>query len=160
MQEAKIKRLKSMKDISPDKSQKYDEIINKCILLRDEIESKIKSVDGGILSEILFQKYIFGKTLEEISYILNYSKRQTERLHLRALEKAEIGDEITITTDDENVFAYTICDAYIVNDLSEIALTSTEEPTLVLVTCYPFRYSGCAPQKYVVIAKKEGMAYE
>lgn len=87
MQEAKIKRLKSMKDISPDKSQKYDDIINKCILLRDEIESKIKSVDGGVLSEILFQKYIFGKTLEEISYILNYSKRQIERLHIKALEE-------------------------------------------------------------------------
>lgn len=87
MQEAKIKRLKSMKSISPDKAQQYDALIEKCMLLRDEIETKIKSVDGEILSEILFQKYIFGKTLEEISYILNYSKRQIERLHIKALEE-------------------------------------------------------------------------
>ena len=82
------------------------------------------------------------------------------RKHLRALEKAEIGDEITIITEGEITFTYTICDTYVVDDLSDIALTSTDDPTLVLMTCYPFRYSGSAPQKYVVIAKKEGLAYE
>lgn len=87
LQEAKIKRLKEMKKISPDKSQEYSKKIKECKSLRDEIEYKIKAVDGGVLSEILFQKYIFGKTLEEISYILNYSKRQIERLHITALEK-------------------------------------------------------------------------
>lgn len=76
------------------------------------------------------------------------------RKHLRALEKAEIGDCITISTDAENTFTYTICNTYIVDDLSEIAITSTDEPTLMLVTCYPFRYSGSAPQKYVVVAKQ------
>ncbi len=87
LQEAKIKRLKDMKKVSPDKSREYNLKIRECKSLRDEIEKKIKAVDGGILSEVLFQKYIFGKTLEEIGYILNYSKRQIERLHITALEK-------------------------------------------------------------------------
>ena len=82
------------------------------------------------------------------------------RKHLRALEKTEIGDEITIITEGGITFTYTICDTYVVDDLSDIALTSADDPTLVLMTCYPFRYSGSAPQKYVVIAKKEGIAYE
>ncbi len=87
LQQAKIKRLEGMKNISPDKEKIYDKNIVKCKNLRDEIEQKIKAVDGGILSEVLFQKYIFGRTLEEIGLILNYSKRQTERLHIKALEK-------------------------------------------------------------------------
>ena len=87
LQEAKIKRLNSMILVSPDKKTEYKEKILECIKLRDNIETKIKAVDGGVLSEILFQKYIFGKTLTEISYILNYSKRQIERLHIKALEK-------------------------------------------------------------------------
>ena len=90
IQEVKINRLEEMKKVSPDKAELYTQRINQCLCLRDEIEEKIKNVDGGILSEILFQKYIFGKTLEEIGYIINYSKRQTERLHIKALEKFEI----------------------------------------------------------------------
>lgn len=90
IQEAKINRLETMKKISPDKADLYAQKIKQCITLRDEIETKIKNVDGGVLSEILFQKYIFGKTLEEIGYIINYSKRQTERLHIKALEEFEI----------------------------------------------------------------------
>lgn len=90
LQEAKIKRLNSMILISPDKKEEYKQKITECMKMRDDIEAKIKSVDDSILSEILFQKYIFGKTLTEISYILNYSKRQIERLHIKALEKFNI----------------------------------------------------------------------
>lgn len=79
-----------MKKISPDKCREYNKKIKDCKTLRDEIEEKIKTVDGGILSEILFNKYILGKTLEEISFILNYSKRQIERLHIKALEKFKL----------------------------------------------------------------------
>lgn len=89
-QEAKIKRLESMKSVSPDKTDTYNQKIEECKQKRDEIEQRIKQVDGGILSEVLFQKYILGRTLEEISLILNYSKRQTERFHIKALEKLDI----------------------------------------------------------------------
>lgn len=78
------------------------------------------------------------------------------RRHLRALEKAEIGDEITLSTVEGRSFTYTIVDAYVLDDLSELAISSTEQAALVLVTCYPFRYSGSAPQKYVVTAVLKG----
>ena len=56
----------------------------------EEIEQKISNVDDELLCEILYQKYILGKTLEDIAVILNYSKRHIERLHIKALEKFKI----------------------------------------------------------------------
>ena len=78
------------------------------------------------------------------------------RRHLRTLEKAELSDEITISTAEGRSYTYTIVDAYVLDDLSELAISSTEQAALVLVTCYPFRYSGSAPQKYVVTAVLKG----
>ena len=76
------------------------------------------------------------------------------RRHLRALEKVELGDEITVTAEDGSVYRYVVTQIDVADDLSEITISSVEEPTLLLVTCYPFRYSGNAPQKYIVIAKE------
>ena len=77
------------------------------------------------------------------------------RRHLRALEKVELGDEITVSTEDDgSVFRYIVTQIDIADNLSEITISSVEEPTLLLVTCYPFRYSGNAPQKYVVMARQ------
>lgn len=76
------------------------------------------------------------------------------RRHLRALEKVELGDEITVTAEDGSVYRYVVTQIDVVDDLSEIAIPAVAEPTLLLVTCYPFRYSGNAPQKYIVIAKE------
>ena len=78
------------------------------------------------------------------------------RRHLRALEKAELGDEITLSTAEGRSFTYTIVDVYVLENLSKLAISSTEQAALVLVTCYPFRYSGSAPQKYVVTAVLKG----
>ena len=82
----KISRLKSMKAINPEKACAYESEIKKCTALRDKIEERIERADGGVLSEILAQKYICGRSLEEISLIIGYCKRQTERLHLKALK--------------------------------------------------------------------------
>ena len=87
LQQSKINRLKQMIVLNPDLENDYKEQIQKAKTLRDDIENKISLVDGGILSEILFQKYILGRTLEEISLVINYSKRHTERMHITALEK-------------------------------------------------------------------------
>ena len=76
------------------------------------------------------------------------------RRHLRVLEKVELGDEITVTAEDGSVYRYVVTQIDVADDLSEITIPSVEEPTLLLVTCYPFRYSGNAPQKYVVMAQK------
>ena len=76
-----------MSAINPDDKEMYKELVNDAVKTRSDIERKIKAVDDELLSELLFQKYVFGQTLEQISYILNYSKRHTERLHRKALEK-------------------------------------------------------------------------
>ena len=90
LQQAKILRLREMITINPKMKLEYEQQISNAEYLRVEIENKISNVDSDILSEILFQKYICGKTLEEISIIINYSKRHTERLHITALEKFEL----------------------------------------------------------------------
>lgn len=87
LQQSKINRLKQMIVLNPDLENDYKDQIEKAKTLRNDIEKKIALVDNGILSEILFQKYILGRTLEEISLVINYSKRHTERMHITALEK-------------------------------------------------------------------------
>ncbi len=90
LQENKIKRLNEMKIKKPGESAKCDSEINRCKALRKEIEDKISKIDDALLSELLYEKYILGKTLEDISFDLNYSVRQIERLHIKALEKIVI----------------------------------------------------------------------
>ena len=86
----KISRLKSMINLCPENKKQYLSLIKECIVKRDRIESVINSVDGDILSEILSLKYMCGKTLEEIAEDICYSKRQTERMHLKALSAVKI----------------------------------------------------------------------
>ncbi len=87
LQEAKIKRLREMCRIHPERRAEYEKLIDEASALRDKIEGEIKAVGDDLSVELLYQKYIFGKTLEEISLILNYSKRHIERLHIKALKK-------------------------------------------------------------------------
>jgi len=74
------------------------------------------------------------------------------RTHLRALEKVKIGDPITVTMPDGVVHTYTVTDTTIYEKTEDLRLPFMEGKTLVLVTCYPFRYSGSAPGKYVAVA--------
>ncbi len=87
LQHAKIKRLNEMIKLNPEEKPHYLTEIKEATLLREEIERKIQAVGDGTLSELLYLKYVCGKSLLQISYILNYSTRHTERLHIKALEK-------------------------------------------------------------------------
>ncbi len=87
LQEYKITRMRSMMLLNPELCKNYKKEISNALKLRQKIERQIQNVDGGILSEVLSQKYIFGKTLENIGYTLNYSQRHIERLHTKALDK-------------------------------------------------------------------------
>ena len=80
LQHTKIQRLQGQIAL-------YRALIEDAEGLRREIEEKIEKTDGGLLSEILYLKYVLGKTLPEISFTINYSQRQTERLHRLALDK-------------------------------------------------------------------------
>ena len=90
LQHARIERLVGMLETGTGNQAECLAGIRKANELRNEIERKIKEVDGGVLSELLFLKYVCGKPLLEISFILNYSVRHTERLHKKALEKLKL----------------------------------------------------------------------
>lgn len=73
------------------------------------------------------------------------------RNHLKVLEKVERGDAITVTMDGA-VYTYTVSDITIYESTDDLRLPLVDGRTLVLVTCYPFRYSGHAPGKCLVTA--------
>ena len=72
--------------------------------------------------------------------------------HLRPLENVKIGDEIIFTYPNGTVVVYSVSEITIFENTADWRLPSAEGDILVLVTCYPFRYSGNAPGKYMVIA--------
>ena len=72
------------------------------------------------------------------------------RNHLKILEKVTVGDIITATKDGI-AYTYTVSDVAIYESTSDWRLPTLDGSTLVLVTCYPFRYSGHAPGKYQVM---------
>ena len=90
IQAKKIERYKRIENRCTKEENTYKKSIAAAKSLRNEIENKILQVDDELLVELLYEKYIYGKTLEEIGLILNYSKRHIERLHIKALEKIEI----------------------------------------------------------------------
>mgnify|MGYP001636048139 FL=1 len=87
LQHIKIQRLEGQIALCPKRADEYRRLIAQAEAIRLDIEEKIEKTDGGLLSEILYLKYVLGNTLYEISFAINYSQRQTERLHRMALEK-------------------------------------------------------------------------
>lgn len=77
------------------------------------------------------------------------------RNHLKVLEKVTVGDTITATKDGI-AYTYAVSDIAIYESTSDWRLPTLDGSTLVLVTCYPFRYSGYAPGKYMVTARLVG----
>lgn len=77
------------------------------------------------------------------------------RNHLKILEKVTVGDIITATKDGI-AYTYAVSDIAIYESTSDWRLPTLDGSTLVLVTCYPFRYSGHAPGKYMVTAQLVG----
>lgn len=90
IQGAIIRDAQEMLNINKVNSELYRETITNAEQLRINIENSINSVGDSLLREILIEKYILGKTLEQIAFNLNYSVRQIERLHKKAIEKFAI----------------------------------------------------------------------
>ena len=68
------------------------------------------------------------------------------------LEKTDYGDAITVTAQGGAQYAYKIESIEIVESDAELRIPTLDGKNLMLVTCYPFYYSGNAPKKYVVLA--------
>lgn len=73
--------------------------------------------------------------------------------HFRALRDVRIGDRIRLHSwSGETEFEVTATHIVMPQDVS--VLDPTPEPTLTLITCYPFGYIGNAPKRFVVQAKR------
>lgn len=68
------------------------------------------------------------------------------------LKYCEIGDKINIKID-ERFYTYTINNIEIIESDSALQFDAVNGVNLALVTCYPFRYTGHAPQKIIVYAE-------
>jgi LPXTG-site transpeptidase (sortase) family protein len=69
----------------------------------------------------------------------------------RKLKKIAVGDTIRLTTSD-GVFQYVVHSTVITTPADDTHLMATPEPTVTLVTCYPFAYIGKAPRRFLVQA--------
>jgi sortase A len=70
---------------------------------------------------------------------------------LKRLKKIKIGDVITVDTPDGS-FAYTVYAMDILDKDAPAQIPAAEDAELMLVTCYPFYFSGSAPHQLIVKA--------
>ena len=73
----------------------------------------------------------------------------------RKLRGIQDGDIVNVSSLDGE-FEYIVESTAIVNPDATEVLRRSEDATLTLITCYPFRYIGSAPQRFIVRAKKVG----
>jgi LPXTG-site transpeptidase (sortase) family protein len=71
--------------------------------------------------------------------------------HFRLLKNVQQGDQIEVETA-AGAFTYRVSGLSIVTPGNTASLGPSGQPVLNLITCYPFYYSGPAPQRFVVHA--------
>lgn len=71
----------------------------------------------------------------------------------RRLKNVKRGDRIRVTTPD-GVFRYRVESTDVVMPQRSDVLQVAGPPQLVLVTCYPFRWIGSAPKRFIVTARQ------
>jgi sortase A len=69
----------------------------------------------------------------------------------RKLGKLKIGDEL-ITKTSAGTFTYRIKETRIVHKDDKTVIVPADHAVLTVTTCYPFRYIGDAPDRYIIIA--------
>ncbi|KHF29344.1 class D sortase [Anoxybacillus sp. EFIL] len=72
----------------------------------------------------------------------------------RQLGDIQLGDELIVRTNDKT-WTYVVQHIRIVRPDDQTVLVPKAHPTLTLITCYPFRWIGDAPKRYVVVAKQK-----
>jgi sortase A len=69
--------------------------------------------------------------------------------YFRVLKKIRRGDVLEVQTR-ARLHRYRVVSVDVVDPADGRLLADTEEPTITLVTCYPFYYLGHAPQRFIV----------
>lgn len=71
----------------------------------------------------------------------------------RGLSGVQRGDKIVVTTLN-TLYEYSVKSFEVVGPRETRVLDDSSEPTLTLVTCYPFHYIGPAPKRFIVHASR------
>ena len=69
----------------------------------------------------------------------------------RPLRNIKVGDPLALTTADRT-YRYRVSKTLIVGPDDVYVLDPTKDPTLTLVTCYPFDFIGHAPKRFIIQA--------
>lgn len=72
------------------------------------------------------------------------------RNHLLILKEIEVGDEIEVVTSNGKIYSYVVEKTEILDTDTAMRIPTIEGKHMILMTCYPFYYTGHAPQKFVV----------
>jgi sortase A len=71
----------------------------------------------------------------------------------RPLQYIRVGDELHLSTFHGD-FRYQVRETMVVSPDDVSVLRPTDRPMLTLITCYPFRYVGNAPRRFIVRAER------
>lgn len=71
------------------------------------------------------------------------------RKHLKILKDVKLGETITINYESMD-YSYLIESISILENEEQLTIPATTGKHIMISTCYPFYYSGSAPQKYVL----------
>lgn len=71
------------------------------------------------------------------------------RNHLLVLKDIDYGDTILVTMPNGTTYTYIVEQTEILDSDDELRIPIIEGKHLILVTCYPFYYSGHAPKQFV-----------
>jgi sortase A len=73
----------------------------------------------------------------------------------RPLAQIRLDDELSLVSPNTDM-KYRVTEILIVEPRESDVLAATVEPTLTLVTCYPFHFTGPAPKRFIVRARAAG----
>lgn len=74
--------------------------------------------------------------------------------YFAGLRNAKSGDLVVLSTTDGNKHRYRISKTFVVDPSAHWVMNSSpKKRMLTLITCYPFRYVGSAPQRFIVQAE-------
>lgn len=76
------------------------------------------------------------------------------RNHLKILKDIDYGDTMDLTLPGGQKYTYMVESLEILENESELRIPLIDGQHLLLMTCYPFYYTGHAPQKFVCILRR------
>lgn len=67
----------------------------------------------------------------------------------REIGSLKVGDKLGVKTN-KGIFVYEVKKHWVTDPEDRSVIIPHNKPVLTLTTCYPFRYAGTAPQRYIV----------